>query len=205
MIENIQIQDLFVYVPSGKGSSFKEAHKGKDESDKYWGKIAFLAETGEIMTHGLVFGVNTASTIGDLGNKVDTLLGGADVEGSIEHSINAAISSLLSDTSDDGTVNTLKELLDWVKSDEGITLINDLKSRLETAESDIADLKAKDTELDGKIDAETTRATGIETSLQSQIDSLATVSVWVTYEEEVADEEQIEDETPEEENPDSQQ
>lgn len=70
MINNSNLNNVFVWVPSAKVDSYKSGVGVSSAS--YKKKIAFLEGTGEIMTQGVVFALNKTSDI----EALQTLIGG---------------------------------------------------------------------------------------------------------------------------------
>ena len=66
MAQNI----LFTYVQNVDVSNFITTHLN-NTTDNYSKRIAFLGETGQIMTHGEIFAINHTDTI----NKILELIG----------------------------------------------------------------------------------------------------------------------------------
>ncbi len=58
-------EELFLYIPQGKSSQFKQQYS---ENDKYKSKIAFIEDTHEIYVNGKSFGYNYDEAIEEIWN-----------------------------------------------------------------------------------------------------------------------------------------
>lgn len=114
-------------------------------------------------------------------NALDVLNGTG--EGSVEKQITDAINKFASDVSDDSTVNTFKELVDWAASHSseaaemaaGITANKNALDALQAKVGTIPESSAATTiveYIDEQVLAEKTRATGAESGLSERIDAL---------------------------------
>lgn len=116
----------------------------------------------------------------DLETDVGVLKGNSSVSGSVDQKVKSAIDALVNGA--DGAFDTLKEIADWIASDEtavsNITSqLGDHESRLETIEGDgvgsiakaLVDAKAY---ADAEVLIEKGRAEGAEAGLQAAIDAV---------------------------------
>lgn len=114
-------------------------------------------------------------------NALDVLNGTG--EGSVEKQITDAINKFANDVSDDSTVNTFKELVDWAASHSseaaemaaGITANKNAIDALQAKVGTIPESSAATTivdYVDEQVLAEKTRATGVESGLSERIDAL---------------------------------
>lgn len=107
-----KLEKMFVIVPSttGLAQTFKTNHSGASitSSDPYYGKIVFLEETGEIVTHGKVFALNA-----------NLLNGTENEEGSIKYQINQVVSRYLDGDNATQALDTLQDVLGWIADHEG--------------------------------------------------------------------------------------
>lgn len=72
----LELNKLFTFVPSAKTETFKTAHCGDSitSTDPFYGKICFLAGTGEIITRGKLFAINKLADLADLKTLVGNSL-----------------------------------------------------------------------------------------------------------------------------------
>lgn len=95
--------------------------------------------------------------------KLDTLTANASTEGSVDHKINAAINDFANKVSDDKTINTLKELVDYVAGVDG-------SSTLATAIAQIEENKGKIETLNGDKDTANSVANKINSAILAEIE-----------------------------------
>lgn len=95
--------------------------------------------------------------------KLDTLTGNASAEGSVDNKINAAINDFANKVSDDKTINTLKELVDYVAGVDG-------SSTLATAIAQIEENKGKIETLNGDKDTANSVANKINSAILAEIE-----------------------------------
>lgn len=95
--------------------------------------------------------------------KLDTLTGNASTEGSVDNKINAAINDFANKVSDDKTINTLKELVDYVAGVDG-------SSTLATAIAQIEENKGKIETLNGDKDTANSVANKINSAISTEIE-----------------------------------
>lgn len=130
-------KNLFVYVPKEAVANFKTNHTGSSISntDDYYGKIAFLSESGEIATHGETFGmsvefankiglisdITTSNTlmsyITNVKNAVNTLNADSNTDGSVDKKIKTAIDDLVAGAPT--AYDTITEIAAWINNIQG--------------------------------------------------------------------------------------
>lgn len=105
--------------------------------------------------------------VDEVTEAVATLNGSDTVDGSVDKKIKDAINKFATDVSDDGTINTLKELIDYVagvdggdKLAEAIAQINANKGAIETLNGSDTTAGSVDKKVKDAIDAEVNRANG---------------------------------------------
>ncbi len=127
--------------------------------------IYFATDTLEILHNGVAYLGNLPEEVAAItalaaSNKsaIDTLNGNG--EGSVRQQIDSAINDFASKISDDGTVNTFKELIDYVAENGGS--IGNLIIELQ-------EIKAKDEEQDNRL-----------LVIESNIDEIQDILTWKT-------------------------
>lgn len=98
---------------------------------------------------------------------VETLNGNDTVDGSVDKKIKDAINKFATDVSSDGTINTLKELIDYVAGVDGskdladaLAQIEENKGKIETLNGNASTAGSVDKKVKDAIDAEVERANG---------------------------------------------
>lgn len=125
---------------------------------------------------GLIAG--NAADIEELQGEVDTLNGDADTEGSVDYKIAQAVAAIMENP--DETMNSIKELVDWVDDHAGDAL--ELSNQVATNKGDIAGLKGQvgegtvDARIEAAVAAEAKRAGDAESALSGRIDTLAAIN-----------------------------
>lgn len=181
-----ELNKLFVYVPLGYGQQFIDNYA---QSSEYKQKIAFVADTKEIYTNGVGFGVakgefqslvqlvnSNADRIAALENKqegdastindrLDVLEGDASTAGSVAYAVQQLKEEILGSDDLIETLDTIKEIQDWI----------------DTHGTDFLDLSNKVDENTAAIEAETARATAAETALDERVTDLEDITIWDTF------------------------
>lgn len=147
--------------------------------------IYFATDTKEIIHNGLSFLGNIPEELALVvaqaeANRVSIeILNGAG-EGSVQKQINDAINEFATQISDDGTINTFKELLEYASQNTSevgslIVEINDVKAENEAQNSRIesleADLKATEESLLLQIEGNETAIANLSDEVDNKIES----------------------------------
>lgn len=125
---------------------------------------------------GLIAG--NAADIEELQGEIDTLNANAETEGSVDYKIAQAVAAIMENPDD--TMNSIKELVDWVDEHAGDAL--ELSNQVSTNKGDIAGLKGQvgegtvDARIEAAVAAEAKRAGDAESALSGRIDTLAAIN-----------------------------
>lgn len=137
--------------------------------------IYFAIDTQEIIHNGLIFSGKIPQELVD---KIYSNSAKLEVlnESSIQTQIDASINDFANKLSDDGTINTFKELVDYVSENgkELGTLITDLESVKESnknIESEIVSLKTEKIKLSEQVEKNSTAIENMSISLDQKIES----------------------------------
>ena len=137
--------------------------------------IYFSIDTQEIIHNGLIFSGKIPQELIDKINsnsaKLEVL-----TEDSIQNQINTSINDFASKISDDGTVNTFKELIDYA-SQNGAALNNlileveEVKKSNESINNEIILLKEEDVRMQTSIDKNTEDIKNLSTEIDQKIET----------------------------------
>lgn len=171
------INKIFVFVDKSEGNSqrYKDAYARADlpRDNEYYNKIAFLEETGEIVTHGKVFALNTEEDLSTISTKLNFLLnlvGDTDNSGDIglnENSLVSRVESLetlvtnISETEDNNIIDRLTDIINWFNGLEEGNTVTQLMSDISQNKIAI-----------GTKRTETNNATGLYKYIDDKIESV---------------------------------
>lgn len=116
--------------------------------------IYFATDTQEIIHNGLVFSGVIPAELEAIKNKAENALVLIGTE-NVQTQINNALNDFASKISDDGTVNTLKELVDYIAENDVTQLIVDVDNankKIADHESRLNMISTVQSELSSKID-----------------------------------------------------
>lgn len=167
-----QLNQLFVYIPHGSSKEFIEKYS---QSEEYRQKIVFVEDTKEIYTNGKAFGTAAAEfeqlvqLANDNKDRLDVLQGDADTEGSVKQQIKELKDLILGADSEelDKALDTIKEISDWINSEEGAPIVQINEKIQENADA---------------IAAETERAEQAESDLEARVKAIEDIEIWMMYE-----------------------
>lgn len=140
--------------------------------------IYFATDTKEIIHNGLVYSGNIPQELLDQvkanSDKLEILT--KDGEGSVQNQINDAINDFAQKISDDGTVNTFKELVDYAAEngadlDALILELEEVKKSNQDLEKEITLLEEEDTRLLTLIEANTQAIDDLSDDVDKRIES----------------------------------
>lgn len=137
--------------------------------------IYFAIDTQEIIHNGLIFSGKIQQELID---KINSNSAKLEVfnESSIQNQINTSINDFVNNVSDDNTINTFKELVDYtVETGKGLnTLIlevDTIKTELETTANEITLLETRDAEIQLLLDKNTEDIKNLSTEIDQKIET----------------------------------
>jgi hypothetical protein len=137
--------------------------------------IYFAIDTQEIIHNGLIFSGNIPQELID---KINSNSAKLEVfnESSIQNQINTAFNDFVNNVSDDNSINTFKELVDYTaETGKGLnTLIlevDTIKTELETTANEITLLETRDAEIQLLLDKNTEDIKNLSTEIDQKIET----------------------------------
>ena len=155
------LEKISTLVGTTTGDDAKSARKiAEEEATKVKEEILGTSGDGDSIS-------KLREDVDEVTEAVATLNGSDTLDGSVDKKIKDAINKFATDVSDDGTINTLKELIDYVagvdggdKLAEAIAQINTNKGAIETLNGSDTTAGSVDKKVKDAIDAEVNRANG---------------------------------------------
>lgn len=187
-----ELSKLFVYVPLGYGQQFINNYAGKEE---YKQKIAFVADTKQIFTNGVGFGVSSSAfaelmqTVQDNHDELDariTVLENSTA-GEIAQELQEhedRLNVLEGDENTEGSIkNAIKALQDLILGDsehlqETLDTIAEIDQWIADHGQEYVDLVNDVSANTNAIEAEVQRATAAEEDLDARVTALEDISIW---------------------------
>lgn len=184
------LNKLFVFVSNNNVDTFVSTHLGQT-SDSYAKKIAFLGGTGEIMTHGEKFAINSAADVAAL----KELVGSGSLNSSLSAdtiigAINEIYTLAYNNQQSIGTINTSVNGLETSVSTIN-TSVNSLETNAATLNSSVSSLEStvnlltSNAETEGSIDQKIAQAkkeilTGDSTeTISTAYDTILEIAQWI--------------------------